>query len=315
MTGHANAISARRAPFTYVGGKCDDASATYLDLRPAAERIGRERCGSCQWQSRRRPGPGRTCCALRSASGMPPWRPRDLRGTAHGDGVGCPSVAPRRLRRAVRQRRGPVSLRQARRLRAALQSAPASDAAGQVRSVSRPAGRRGALLRARIALGVGVVALMIAKPGAQGSTRARAWAAVVVRVLVSLGAVLRGRRPMPTLRPRGGRLGLPADFLVASDGRVFASRYRRSRVRPVVRGRPARAGDGRCRRAPVHRVARRPRRAHAGRRRTVSAAPRPSPLSWTTAIGRSTRRSRATRVRSSSARCSGARRVPCGERG
>jgi len=34
-----------------------------------------------------------------------------------------------------------------------------------------------------------------------------------------LWGIVRHRRPVPAINPQGGRLGLPADFLIASDGR------------------------------------------------------------------------------------------------
>jgi hypothetical protein len=44
---------------------------------------------------------------------------------------------------------------------------------------------------------------------------------------VALGtlAMLRGQARPPALRPHGGRLGLPGDFLIAPDGRVLACKY------------------------------------------------------------------------------------------
>jgi peroxiredoxin len=53
----------------------------------------------------------------------------------------------------------------------------------------------------------------------------RAWGAILRGVLRSLGAVMRGREPLPSIRPRGGSLGLPADFLIGRDGRLVASKY------------------------------------------------------------------------------------------
>lgn len=44
-------------------------------------------------------------------------------------------------------------------------------------------------------------------------------------MLRSLIAILRGRERAPAANPHGGRLGLPADFLIASDGRVLACKY------------------------------------------------------------------------------------------
>jgi hypothetical protein len=49
----------------------------------------------------------------------------------------------------------------------------------------------------------------------------RAWLPIVRAVLHSL----RERRPRPLPSPTGGRLGLPADFLIAGDGRVLACKY------------------------------------------------------------------------------------------
>ncbi|MGW7379091.1 hypothetical protein [Streptomyces sp. NPDC054794] len=37
--------------------------------------------------------------------------------------------------------------------------------------------------------------------------------------------VARGRERLPATRPHGGRLGLPADFLIAPDGCVLAAKY------------------------------------------------------------------------------------------
>ena len=65
--------------------------------------------------------------------------------------------------------------------------------------------------------------------GVESSPRAildpRAWPTILRAVLVSAWALLRGRRPVPPLFPEGGRFGLPADFLIAGDGRVLACHY------------------------------------------------------------------------------------------
>lgn len=54
----------------------------------------------------------------------------------------------------------------------------------------------------------------------------RVWPTIAHAVAVSLRDVLRGRKPMPpSRRPRGGRVGLPADFLIAPDGTVLAAKY------------------------------------------------------------------------------------------
>lgn len=52
----------------------------------------------------------------------------------------------------------------------------------------------------------------------------RVWVPLLRGVFRSLRAILRGN-PAPPLNPRGGRFGLPADFLIASDGRVLACKY------------------------------------------------------------------------------------------
>lgn len=53
----------------------------------------------------------------------------------------------------------------------------------------------------------------------------RVWGAIVRGVVSSALAVVRRREPLPPLNPRGGSFGLPADFLIATDGRVLACRY------------------------------------------------------------------------------------------
>jgi peroxiredoxin len=53
----------------------------------------------------------------------------------------------------------------------------------------------------------------------------RAWPAIVRAIATGLPDVLRGRKPTPPSKPEGGRLGLPADFLIAPDGRVLASHH------------------------------------------------------------------------------------------
>jgi hypothetical protein len=65
--------------------------------------------------------------------------------------------------------------------------------------------------------------------GAESARRARldprARLPIVRAVLLSLWAIVRARQPAPPLNPQGGRFGLPADFLIASDGRVLACKY------------------------------------------------------------------------------------------
>jgi peroxiredoxin len=50
-----------------------------------------------------------------------------------------------------------------------------------------------------------------------------AWSAMARGLARDTGPVLLGRAPVP--RPGSGRLGLPADFLIAGDGRVLAAKY------------------------------------------------------------------------------------------
>jgi peroxiredoxin len=51
----------------------------------------------------------------------------------------------------------------------------------------------------------------------------RVWATIVRAVAIALPKIVAGRLPPPD--PTGGRLGLPADFLVAPDGRIRACSY------------------------------------------------------------------------------------------
>ncbi|WP_435057182.1 peroxiredoxin-like family protein [Streptomyces sp. bgisy060] len=53
----------------------------------------------------------------------------------------------------------------------------------------------------------------------------RAWPAVVRAVLRSAWRLLRGRERPPATNQPNGRLGLPADFLIAPDGRIAALKY------------------------------------------------------------------------------------------
>lgn len=70
---------------------------------------------------------------------------------------------------------------------------------------------------------------LYAEFGAESSPRAllnpRAWMSILRALFHSLRAILRSQGPAPATHPQGGRLGLPADFLIASDGRVVACKY------------------------------------------------------------------------------------------
>jgi peroxiredoxin len=89
------------------------------------------------------------------------------------------------------------------------------------------------LLRHTVDLPFAVVAdpdkRLYAEFGVERSPRAlldpRAWGAIVRAVLTGVREVARRREHLPSADPDGGRLGLPADFLIASDGRVLAVKY------------------------------------------------------------------------------------------
>lgn len=70
---------------------------------------------------------------------------------------------------------------------------------------------------------------LYAEFGVESAPRAlldpRAWLGIVRSVLHTLRGIVREGRPAPPTNPEGGRLGLPADFLIASDGRVLACYY------------------------------------------------------------------------------------------
>lgn len=53
----------------------------------------------------------------------------------------------------------------------------------------------------------------------------KAWPWIMRAIATALPDVVRKRKPAPPLRPAGGRYGLPADFLIAPDGRVLASHH------------------------------------------------------------------------------------------
>lgn len=53
----------------------------------------------------------------------------------------------------------------------------------------------------------------------------RVWPAIARAIFHSLREVLTNGAPMPSIRPEGGRFGLPADFLIGPDGRVLACKY------------------------------------------------------------------------------------------
>jgi peroxiredoxin len=70
---------------------------------------------------------------------------------------------------------------------------------------------------------------LYAEFGVERSPRAlldpRAWGSIVRAVMSGVHEVARGRERLPSTSPHGGRLGLPADFLIAPDGHVLAAKY------------------------------------------------------------------------------------------
>jgi peroxiredoxin len=65
--------------------------------------------------------------------------------------------------------------------------------------------------------------------GVESSLRAlfdpRAWPAILRGIMNSAVSIVRDKQAVPSLAPHGGRFGLPADFLIAPDGRVLATKY------------------------------------------------------------------------------------------
>jgi peroxiredoxin len=65
--------------------------------------------------------------------------------------------------------------------------------------------------------------------GVEASSRAlfnpQAWIPILRGMLRSLGRVMRRSQPVTSFHPEGGMLGLPADFLIGTDGRVLACKY------------------------------------------------------------------------------------------
>jgi peroxiredoxin len=55
----------------------------------------------------------------------------------------------------------------------------------------------------------------------------RVWLTVARAMSRSIWATIRGQAPLAPLAPKGGDFGLPADLLIAPDGRVVAVKYGR----------------------------------------------------------------------------------------
>ncbi len=63
------------------------------------------------------------------------------------------------------------------------------------------------------------------RPSRRRSSARGAWPAIFKGLGRSIGATIRGKEHAPPVKPAGGSIGLPGDFLIASDGRVIASKY------------------------------------------------------------------------------------------
>jgi hypothetical protein len=70
---------------------------------------------------------------------------------------------------------------------------------------------------------------LYAEFGVQAAPRAlldpRVWPTILRAVARSAWAIVRGRESPPAAEPHGGRIGLPADFLIENDGRIIARKY------------------------------------------------------------------------------------------
>lgn len=70
---------------------------------------------------------------------------------------------------------------------------------------------------------------LYAEFGVESARRAlldpRVWWTIATAVAAGAWQLARGRARAPKSRPDGGRLGLPADFLIGSDGRLVAVKY------------------------------------------------------------------------------------------
>lgn len=70
---------------------------------------------------------------------------------------------------------------------------------------------------------------LYAEFGVEASPRALlnpgAWFPIVRGVTRSLVRILGGKQPVTSVRSEGGKLGLPADFLIDRDGRIVACKY------------------------------------------------------------------------------------------
>lgn len=63
------------------------------------------------------------------------------------------------------------------------------------------------------------------EPAARALLDPRAWPTIARGLAQSMARIVRRGAPLPPLIPGGGRLGLPADFLIEPDGRLIAAKY------------------------------------------------------------------------------------------
>ncbi|GAA1414180.1 peroxiredoxin-like family protein [Catellatospora coxensis] len=61
--------------------------------------------------------------------------------------------------------------------------------------------------------------------GARSLLDPRAWPGIVRGIAVALWLLPQRKAHLPATSPAGGRLGLPADFLIGPDGTVLAAKY------------------------------------------------------------------------------------------
>jgi peroxiredoxin len=61
--------------------------------------------------------------------------------------------------------------------------------------------------------------------GARALLNPRVWGRILQGIARDLPALLRRGKPAPALQQPNGRLGLPADFLIAGDGHLVAVKY------------------------------------------------------------------------------------------
>lgn len=60
---------------------------------------------------------------------------------------------------------------------------------------------------------------------AKSLTNPKAWLGIFKGIVRSLWDTITTGKPIPPINPSGGSLGLPADFLIAPDGRIVACKY------------------------------------------------------------------------------------------